>query len=62
MTEKEAEEFSSDVELRDLKLEFPTWDEEGKVPRAKTPPLDFFMPMVERHLRRQMEINEKNDP
>ena len=34
------EEFSSDVELRDLKLEFRTWDEEENF-GAKTPPLDF---------------------
>ena len=54
MTREEVAEFSSDAELRDLKLEFRTWDEKGKAPGAKTPPLEFFMPMVERHLKGRM--------
>ena len=51
MTKKEVEEFSADVELRDLKLEFRSWDEKGKVPGASTPSLGYFIPMVERHLK-----------
>ena len=50
MNEQEVAEFCADSELRDLKLEFRTWDEKGKNPGAETPPLEFFMPMVERHL------------
>ena len=51
MSEQEVDEFNSDSKLRDLMLEFRTFDEQAKVQHAHTPPLKFFMPMVERHLK-----------
>ncbi len=49
MTPAEIREFETNPLLRDM-LRVRSWDEAAKDPNAEVPPLDYWAPMIERHL------------
>ena len=62
MTTEEIQSFDTqDPILRGVQLEFRAWDEQGKCPGVVTPSMDYYYPMVERHLAREQKKKIKTD-
>lgn len=58
MTKNELKEFDEqNKSMKDIKIKFRMWDEKGKVAGIVTPTMDYYLPMVERHLERERRGN-----
>ena len=62
MSKEELQSFDAqNPELREVKIMFRSWDEKGKQPGTWTPPIEHFLPMVERHLEQEMGKAKSED-